>query len=331
MRGGKGCARKLSGPGTVEFVVETLVFRTPIFASVASIALFAFWRNIGHTQRTRATPTHVLMNTETLKRIRHLALDMDGTIYRGGTLFDSTRPFLASMDRREIGYTFLTNNSSRSVTDYLRHLRRLGIEAHEKQIYTSVLCTMDYLRKSLPDVRRLYILGTPSLRREFVAAGFEDVGDAGEPQAVVVGFDTGLVFSRLCRAAWWIAQGKPFIATHPDRICPTDQPTILVDCGSVCACLESATGRKPDAVLGKPDPWMLRGILDRHGLAPDELAMVGDRLYTDVAMARRAGVVAVLVLTGEATAEEAARCPTPPDLIVPSLKELGDLLNRIGQ
>jgi len=268
------------------------------------------------------------MNVEELRRIRHLALDMDGTIYRGGTLFDFTRPFLASMDERGIGYTFLTNNSSKSVKDYVEHLRRFGIEARDNQVYTSVLCTMDYLRKALPGVWRLYILGTPSLRLEFVEAGFEDVGDEGEPQAVVVGFDTGLVYPRLCKAAWWIKQGKPFIATHPDRICPTDQPTILVDCGAICACLESATGRKPVAVLGKPDPWMLRGILGRHGLAPDELAMVGDRLYTDMAMARGAGVVGVLVLTGEATAEETARCPTPPDLIVPSLKELGELLGK---
>jgi len=268
------------------------------------------------------------MNVEELRRIRHLALDMDGTIYRGGTLFDFTRPFLASMDERGIGYTFLTNNSSKSVKDYVEHLRRFGIEARDNQVYTSVLCTMDYLRKALPDVWRLYILGTPSLRLEFVEAGFEDVGDEGEPQAVVVGFDTGLVYPRLCKAAWWIKQGKPFIATHPDRICPTDQPTILVDCGAICACLESATGRKPVAVLGKPDPWMLRGILGRHGLAPDELAMVGDRLYTDMTMARGAGVVGVLVLTGEATAEETARCPTPPDLIVPSLKELGELLGK---
>ena len=259
---------------------------------------------------------------------------MDGTLYRGGTLFDFTRPFLARMDERGIGCTFLTNNSSKSVADYLAHLRRLGIAARDDQIRTSMHCTVDYLRKELPDVRRLYILGTPSLRREFISAGFEDVGDEGSPQAlrhsspqaVVVGFDTGLVYPRLCKAAWWIAQGKPFIATHPDRVCPTDQPTVLVDCGAVCACLESATGRAPAAVLGKPDPWMLRGILDRHGLAPDELAMVGDRLYTDMAMARRAGVVGVLVLTGEATAEEARRCPTPPDLVVPSLKELGDLL-----
>ncbi len=268
-------------------------------------------------------------NTKILASIRHLALDMDGTLYRGATLFDFTRPFLAQMDAVGIGYTFLTNNSSRSVGDYLAHLHRLGIPARADQIRTSMHCTVDYLRKSLPDVRRLYILGTPSLRREFAEAGFEDVGDDGEPEAVVVGFDTGLVFSRLCKAAWWIKHGKPFLATHPDNVCPTDQPTVLVDCGSVCACLERATGRAPDAVLGKPDPWMLRGILDRHGLAPQELAMVGDRLYTDMAMARRAGAIGVLVLTGEATAEQAARCPSPPDLVVPSLKQLGEMFGEI--
>ena len=118
----------------------------------------------------------------------------------------------------------------------------------------------------------------------------------------VVGFDTELTFARLCRAAYWISKGKPFIATHPDRICPTDQPTVLVDCGAICAALEQAAGRGPDVVLGKPDPCMLRGILSRHALAPEQLAMVGDRLYTDMAMARRAGALGVLVLTGETTA-----------------------------
>src|SRR5207302_5346002 len=104
-----------------------------------------------------------------------------------------------------------------------------------------------------------------------------------------VGFDTTLVFSRLCRAAYWIKQGKPFIATHPDLVCPTDYPTVLVDCGSVCAALEKAAGRSPNAVLGKPDPGMIAGILERHNLAPAELAMAGDRLYTDMEMARLAG------------------------------------------
>jgi HAD superfamily hydrolase (TIGR01450 family) len=143
-----------------------------------------------------------------------------------------------------------------------------------------------------------------------------------------VGFDTSLAFDRLCRAAYWIKRGKLFLATHPDKICPTDQPTVLVDCGSICAALEQATGRKPDVVLGKPDPSMLSGILERHKLRAEELAMVGDRLYTDMAMARRAGALGVLVLTGETTAAETMENDPRADLVVSDLAAFGALLGR---
>jgi NagD protein len=266
------------------------------------------------------------MDTNRLATIRHLALDMDGTIYRGGTLFDFTLDFLALVESLGIGYTFLTNNSSKSVQHYVEHLQRFGIHATRDRLFTSTLSTFDYLREALPNVRRLYVLGTPSLQDEFREAGFTVVSGEEEPEAVIAGFDTTLTFPRLCKAAWWVQQGKPFVATHPDFICPTDLPTVLVDCGAVCACIESATGRKPDAVLGKPDRRMLTGILRRHGLAPNELAMIGDRIYTDMAMARRAGAFAVLVLTGEATQADADACATPPDLVVPNLKDFGDRL-----
>jgi NagD protein len=144
----------------------------------------------------------------------------------------------------------------------------------------------------------------------------------------VVGFDLTLTYARLCRAAWWIKQGKPYFATNPDRVCPTDQPTVLVDCGSITAALEKATGRAPLAVMGKPDPAMLRGILRRHSLDSRNLAMVGDRLYTDMAMARRTGSLGVLVLTGETTAAEARKYSPAPDIIVPTLAEFGDLLRQ---
>jgi NagD protein len=184
------------------------------------------------------------------------------------------------------------------------------------------------MRRTHPQARRLFVLGTSSLCREIADGGFilakDDPRD--EPDAVVVGFDTSLTFSRLCRAAYWIKQGKPFIATHPDRVCPTDEPTLLVDCGSICAALTKATGREPDAVLGKPDPIMIRGILERHELVADQLAMVGDRLYTDMVMASRAGALGVLVLTGETTAAEAARTEIPVDVVVADLQAFGTLL-----
>jgi NagD protein len=168
------------------------------------------------------------------------------------------------------------------------------------------------------------------LRREFAEAGFAVVEEsaAEEPDAVVVGFDTALSYERLCLAGYWIERGKPFVATHLDRTCPTDRETLLVDCGAICKCLETATGRPPDAVLGKPRPSMLEGILKRHDLPPDRLAMVGDHLHTDIAMARASGTVSVLVLTGESTADDVRGCPDPPDIVVSDIGELGRLLRR---
>jgi NagD protein len=204
----------------------------------------------------------------------------------------------------------------------------MGIPARAEQLYSSSHATIDFLKSKFPGVRRLFVLGTSGLCDELKAAGFELTPDdpAAPPDAVLVGFDKTLTYPRLCRAAWWIKQGKPYFATNPDRVCPTDEPTVLVDCGSITAALQTATGIAPQAVLGKPDPAMLQGILQRHAIAPENLAMVGDRLYTDMEMAHRAGALGVLVLTGEATAAEAAAHVPTPDLIVPTLAEFGELL-----
>lgn len=265
-----------------------------------------------------------------LRQIRHVALDMDGTIYNGGTLFGATEPFLELLQALGIGYTFLTNNPSKNISDYLAHLDQLGIAATAEQLYTSTQATIEFLHERFPEVRRLFVLGTASMGAAFAAAGFDLLPDdpAAVPDAVVVGFDLSLTYSRLCRAAWWIQRGKPYFATNPDRVCPTDQPTVLVDCGAICAALQSATGRAPAAVMGKPDPAMLRGILHRHNLRPEELAMVGDRLYTDVAMAHRAGAFGVLVLTGETTRAQATGHLPAPDLTVPTLAEFGAHLRQ---
>lgn len=260
-----------------------------------------------------------------LRKIAHVALDMDGTIYRGNTLLSVTNPFLAQLTQLGIGYSFLTNNSSKSTTDYVSHLDKLGIKASPAQVHTSTQASIEFLREHLPTTRRLFVLGTRSMRAEIESAGFAITADSSddEPDAVLVGFDMELQYSRLCRAAYWIKQGKPFLASHPDHVCPTDAPTVLVDCGAICAALQAAVGRAPDVVLGKPDPRMLRGLLRRHALTPEALAMVGDRLYTDVEMARRAGVFSVLVLTGEATAADAAQSSSQPDLIATDIGEFG--------
>ena len=263
-------------------------------------------------------------------RIRHVALDMDGTIYMGSTLFPCTIPFLEMLRENGIGYSFLTNNPTRSTDDYLKKLEGLGIHTPREAMTTSAVSTIDYIRLHHPEARRLFLLGTPSMVAEFEAAGFESCADSADdvPDVIVAAFDMTLQYSRLCRAAWWAAQGIPYIATNPDRVCPTDQPTVLVDCGSLCRAIEHATGRCPDVVIGKPNPGMLQVIRERYGLRPEEIAMCGDRIYTDVQTALNAGSLGVLVLSGETTLETALASDPQPPVTVRDIGVFGELLLR---
>ena len=253
---------------------------------------------------------------------------MDGTIYNGTTLFPFTIPFLAKLKEMGIGYSFLTNNPSKSTSDYLVHLSKMGINAVREEMYTSAQATISYIKTNIPEAKRLFLLGTPSMIKEFEQAGFISTADDEDdtPDAVVVGFDMTLSYDRLCRASWWVAQKLPYVATNPDRVCPTDKKTILVDCGAIYTCIEHATGRLPDIVVGKPNPSMLDGILKRYKLQPSEVLMVGDRIYTDVKMAQNAGAIGVLVLSGETTMDIVGVSDTVPDIIAQNLMELESML-----
>ena len=265
-----------------------------------------------------------------ISKIKHVALDMDGTIYNGKTLFPYTIGFLNKLRSLDISYSFLTNNPSRNISDYLKKLEGLGIEATEQEMYTSAQATIDYLKVHHPEYKRLFLLGTPSMIEQFEKSGFISTADSPDdvPDALIVAFDMSLTYSRLCRAAWWAKQGKPYYATNPDWVCPTDQEVVLVDCASIYTCIEAATGRKPDKILGKPQPEMLDGILESKNLKPEEVAMVGDRIYTDMMMAYNAKAFGVLVLSGEATLEDAKKSEIELDLIVPSIDELGKLIEQ---
>jgi len=258
-----------------------------------------------------------------LSLVRHVVLDMDGTLYRGAQIFTQSVPFLENLRHLGIGYTFLTNNTSRSKTDYVTKLGQMGIDAHAGIIYTPAQSVFVYLRTHLPNVKRIAILGTPSLVEEFEQVGFTATWD--EPEAVVVGFDTTLTYEHLCRTAYWVSRDLPFLATHPDLVCPTDQPTVLIDCGAICACITAATGRKP-IVFGKPNPAILQEIRDRLQLNPEEMLMVGDRIYTDIKMAHDAGVPSALVLTGETRIDQVSGLALKPDFIVDDVGQLGEML-----
>ena len=262
------------------------------------------------------------------RKIKHVALDMDGTIYMGSQLFPFTKAFLQELTDNGIGYSFLTNNPTRSRVDYLKKLEKLGIEATPDRMYTTAVATIEYLKANMPQVKRIFATGTPSMIREFEDAGYEMTAiDANDmPDLLLVAFDTTLTYERLCHASWLAAQGIPYIATNPDRVCPTDLPTVLVDCGSLCKCIEHATGRTPDLVIGKPNPDMLSGIKYHYGLEADEIAMCGDRIYTDVAMAQNAGALGVLVLSGETTLQTALEAENPPLITARDISVFGRLL-----
>jgi len=226
-------------------------------------------------------------------------------------LFDWTPGFLAALRDRELGRLFMTNNCTRSVAQYVEKLNRLGVDAAADEIITSGQSAALYLRER-PEVRRVYVLGTEALADDVRASGKEVV--ASDADAVLVGFPTNLTYAALCGAAWELQRGARFLATHPDPACP-DPRGLLPDCGAICRCLATTTDREPDLVFGKPSEWMRRLAVERAGVAPGEIAVVGDRLMTDVRMGTEHGMPTVLVLSGATRRDDLAGSDVQPDLV----------------
>lgn len=248
-------------------------------------------------------------------------LDMDGTVYLGDRLFDGVQEFLQSLRDSRRRFLFFTNNSSKDAAEYAEKLRRLGIEATPEEVITSGEATVAYLTGEA-GVGRAYVLGTPSFEREVAAGGIEL--DSGRPDAVVLGFDLTLTYEKINTACRLIRAGVPFVASHPDLNCPTPEGPIP-DCGAITAMITAATGVAP-VVIGKPNHYMVDAALARVGKKPEQTAIVGDRLYTDMEMGFRSGLCTVLVLSGETTEEDVARAERKPDLILPTVAALTPLL-----
>ncbi len=263
-----------------------------------------------------------------LSVIRAFLMDMDGTVCLGNRLLPGAKGFFRLLDRRGVPYLFFTNNCSKDRRLYRAKLGGMGLVVGAEQIITSGEATALYLATRTPH-HRLYVLGTPSLKREFREAGFALAEE--EVDAVVLGFDTTLTYAKLERACHLLRGGAAFIATHPDNVCPTERGPVP-DCGSMAALLTKATGRRP-IVVGKPSRLMAEMALKKlgPGFRPRDVAMVGDRLYTDMRMARRAGLTAILVLSGETRREDLATTMDVPDYVFPSIRELGQELMRAAR
>lgn len=265
---------------------------------------------------------------ETIKRIKLYLFDMDGTLYLGSRLYDFTIELLREIRRTGGKYLFITNNSSKSVNDYVKKLAGMGIEATREDFMTSSQATAYYLHKH-HEGKTLYVCGTESLKEELRSEGFKVTTNLEEVECIVMGFDTELTFQKLHDVSYLLLTQPdlPYIATNPDLVCPTEFGSVP-DCGSVCIGIKNATGKEP-IVIGKPSPLMPQLAMDKLGISPDQTCVVGDRIYTDVRSGLNAGCVGILVMSGETTYEILNASDVKPDLVLSSGQEILDVLKTL--
>ena len=257
-----------------------------------------------------------------LSDVKCFLLDMDGTFYLGGALIEGSLDFIEKVRATGRNYMFLTNNSSHNANFYVEKLGKMGLQTDRSHILTSGEATCEKLRELYPG-KRAFVLGNEYLIEEFAEAGIEV--DAENPDIVVVGFDTTLDYEKMRRVCDYVRAGLPYIATHPDFNCPTEtgfMPAI----GAILAFIEASAGRRPDLIVGKPNTGIVEAVLRRTGLKVDELAMVGDRLYTDIETGLRSGMLSILVMSGETDEAMLRASATVPDLKFDRLADMIPLL-----
>jgi HAD superfamily hydrolase (TIGR01457 family) len=242
---------------------------------------------------------------------------MDGTFYLGDKLLDGSLDFLKRVEQSDKDYVFFTNNSSKNALVYKQKLERMGCMVEESKIVTSGMVTIEYLKKNYENCG-VFLLGTPMLYDDFIKRGIRLVNN--KPDVVVVGFDTTVTYDKLCRACEFIRGGVPFIATHLDLNCPTENG-FIPDCGAICAFITASTGVKPK-YIGKPFYETLEYLLKYLNCTKEEMVFIGDRLYTDIAIGFYHGATSILVLTGETKREDLVKSDVKPDLVINSLADL---------
>ena len=235
-----------------------------------------------------------------LKNCTLFLLDMDGTLNLGDEALPGAVDFVKNLAESGREFIYLTNNSSRAGSDYIERMQKMGFPCGEKNVFTSGMATGLYLRENYPD-SPVHLVGTEAFARELQSYGVTLA--YSEDSIVVAGFDTELEYEKLSRAVHLLRRGAAFVAANPDYVCPMPNDEALPDCGSICALLTASTGIKP-LYIGKPNRSMVDVISQERQIENSKIACVGDRMYTDIAVAEASGAVSVLVLTGETRRDE---------------------------
>ena len=257
-----------------------------------------------------------------LSDIKCFALDMDGTIYLGEQWIDGAIEFLHRIEETGRSYVFLTNNSSKNAAVYVEKLHRMGLDVGEDKIVTSGQAAVYHLKQHFPGAK-VFLLGNPMLREEFAQAGI--ILEENHPDVVMTAFDTSLDYQKMCKVCDYVRAGLPYLATHPDYNCPTETG-FIPDIGAIHAFIHASAFRYPDRIIGKPNADIIEYLCTRVNTNREEIAMVGDRLYTDIAAGRNNGLKSILVLSGEATMEDVYHSDVKPHLIFDSVKNMTEML-----
>lgn len=259
-----------------------------------------------------------------LDHIKCFVLDMDGTIYLGNKLFPYTKDFLSVLEETGRAFYFFTNNSSKSEKDYIEKLSNMGIPVTSHQMMISTHVIIKYLKKH-HNKKSVYVVGTKALIHEFIGKGI--IIDEDKPDIVILGFDTSLTYEKLEKACHFIRNGALYYGINPDFNCPMEGGTMIPDCGSIAKLIEGSTNKIPE-FFGKPSPNALQYMIKHTGYEDHEIAVIGDRLYTDIAVTKGSNVTSILVLSGETTREDIHVSDIKPDLVVPSIESLIELLQK---
>ena len=258
---------------------------------------------------------------ELVNKTKLYLFDMDGTLYLGSRLYPFTKELLSAIRKKGAKYLFVTNNSSKSVSDYIQKLTNFGIPTTREDFMTSSQATAYYLKKHHAG-KTMYVAGTQSLKQELTDAGFLISDDISKTQCIVMGFDTELTFQKLHDVSYLLLTQPdlPYIATNQDLVCPTEFGSVP-DCGSVCHMIYNATGKWP-LNIGKPSALMAQLAMEKIGVLPEETCVIGDRIYTDIKSGLNAETNTILVMSGETTYEILAQSEDKPHLVLPDAGEI---------
>jgi NagD protein len=247
--------------------------------------------------------------------------DLDGTVYLDDELLPGAGTTIQSLRERGAAVVFATNKPLETADQYAAKLSRLGIPTTPDQIVTAIDSVVHYLRAA-HDGARLMTIAEEVVERRLRTDGFEITADPNATDVVVVSFDRTFDYAKL-NAAYRAVQhgGAAIIATNPDPYCPTADGG-LPDCAAMLAALEACTGRRAEAVLGKPSRWMAETCLHRLGVAASDAAVVGDRILTDVAMGKQLGAAGILVLSGATQAADVPDSGVVPDAVLDGIADL---------